>query len=1689
MFHNGAAPVRRMLAFFLTLAVMMTACLPTALAEDFRGQMMLNLLWVDADNNVQTTPALPMQTGEQTAFWAQMDASALGSSLTLQVSGVDPAYFFYILNDGGIPTDAFIWEEENPDSPYLVYHAVYDQHVDDPILLYISTSPMPEEDATPEFTPFPVDVEVFYVTEEGDLLDQQWVACWTGETTRIVASSNMTEGYTLLSDGVVDVYVNEQGEPDTGDVVFTYAKIATPTPAPTAYPVNVTVYYVTDEGDLLDQQVVSCWSGESTPVWASSAYTEGYELISMDTVEVRVDENGVADPGEVVFTYAKIATPTPEPTEEPTPTPIPEAVLVVYYEHVDGSLLDMQEVTLGPGSYLVQPGSDKVAGLILDSEPAVEVTVDEYGNASVPSVRFVYKEEEKAPAEATITVNYIHVDGTLIDSQSIRLSEGEHSVVPASGKALEYIPVGNTSAQVAVDADGMAHPDTVEFYYESLYVAPAEATIMVNYIHVDGTLIDSQSIRLSEGEHSVVPASGKALEYIPVGNTSAQVAVDADGVAHPDTVEFYYESPYVAPVTAQLTVLYQTQEGMPISQEVVELTPGAHTLEPDTALLKTMGYAPVGEQAQLVYVTEDGQADPTSVVFTFRNVTVKIPVRYQDDRERDVAPEQEVTFVEDGEYTIQATPAGLPDNYELAPGQSGQVQVSVVNGVPSKNAVYFYYRQKSTGPVMADVTVCYYDPYGEEIAPSQTITLAPGIHQVNANSAETFRGYVLVSEPSITVEVYENGTFSPQEVAFYYRFAEDQKEEKTAPVTILYRDDRGNDVAPAQTLELGEGDHTIEALPVEGYTVFEGTDSQVTVSVRDGVASRSQVVFYYQKTQTTPTVFTIPVNYYDTMGEMIATTQYVQVAAGTYAIQANPSDLPEGYELMMDPVLTVRVNRDGTTDPEEIAFYYRAPEKKATIMVFYVNEEGKNIAEPFAVELSAGYHTMEVDIRRVPEGFDPDSAQPVKIFVSREGVAEPAQAVFTFERLILETPIPVGEYVYRYAKVDSNSVAFRSEPSTSGGNKTVIKRLGRSDRVYVLQEMYNDEGEVWAMINVDGRIGYMMSEFIQVMSQEESDAYAGRSTPVPTFTPAPTATPYRTATPTLEPLPTPTATIPYVEAITAPPTATPTEAPTPTATPTASPTPTATPAPYQGYALTTRATALRTGISASDMTIMHDMEANTLVRVVNQIPDPATGEMWSIISTMSQQAGFVQDSALRYITDREAQPYLELWEEMNREPEPTKLITPTPEPMQVEGYGIVLGDGVPFRQMQSEFSRIIDNLEAGTMVYISGQTAGEGQYWHSVNYEGRWGYIRTDLVRMLTIAEEEEYLESLMASPTPATTNIPFDEEGLSSYGYVDGSNVNWREGPSTGERKVGELRRYAFCLVLGTEYVNGVTWYHVKYGEETGYIHGDFFKQMTISELEDFLGSEEYLQGVVNNSPDGQEALDNVGFTGTGGLISAEDQWVHDNNDLIQNTMNPWQPIATVPPIQTTPTLEPLPSWTTAAPTATPSPTPTFNPLPDVTYPTANTGSGGSAVVWVFVLGLLLLAVGGVFALVRHQQNKRRIALRAAQRRAQAARAQQQQQRPYARTAAPGQPRTGTYPGPQAQVRQQADNQPTSTYTPYARPAWQDDIYAPAEETTPVAETTPADGTTQRNPRVGRRTAYRQAQENNQSEGNTFDM
>ena len=222
------------------------------------------------------------------------------------------------------------------------------------------------------------------------------------------------------------------------------------------------------------------------------------------------------------------------------------------------------------------------------------------------------------------------------------------------------------------------------------------------------------------------------------------------------------------------------------------------------------------------------------------------------------------------------------------------------------------------------------------------------------------------------------------------------------------------------------------------------------------------------------------------------------------------------------------------------------------------------------------------------------------------------------------------------------------------------------------------------------------------------------------------------------------------------------------------------------------------------------------------------------------------------------------------------------------------------------------------------------------------------------------------------------------------------------------------------------------------------------------------------------------------------EDQLVGSDDDFafeFEDFVSPVTPIPNIVPTAT-PTLEPILPGNLSTPVPTgglvssggtsmeESSSGLDLPVPteQVIYPTAQPSGGSSGIVWIIVLALLIVAGGGAVVFVQHQRKRRRIAMRAAQRRAQAARAQAMQQRPYARTNGQPQPRTGAYPNQQTQVRRPVQGSEAGQYAPYAGP------YAPSGYRRADAEVE------QPQPqRVGRRTAYRQAQR--EKENNSLDV
>ena len=284
-----------------------------------------------------------------------------------------------------------------------------------------------------------------------------------------------------------------------------------------------------------------------------------------------------------------------------------------------------------------------------------------------------------------------------------------------------------------------------------------------------------------------------------------------------------------------------------------------------------------------------------------------------------------------------------------------------------------------------------------------------------------------------------------------------------------------------------------------------------------------------------------------------------------------------------------------------------------------------------------------------------------------------------------------------------------------------------------------------------------------------------------------------------------------------------------------------------------------------------------------------------------------------------------------------------------------------------------------------------------MQYDGQWGYIRSDQLRMMSNRELNNYLNSGSAIPeseAPASQTASYTMDSLSSYGYIysqKGGKVNIRSAPSTsGTKIVRSAFPYALCLVLGKQTVDKTDWFYVDYDGARGYVREDFFRQMTLLEMEEFLQSPEYQEGLNKNA--------NVQAGATAAPYQAPIS-VEEHN--AQTWSNPesagtvayatWVPIATTPPLTmatSTPTANPyaaaqeLPD-VSYEPLPTPAPT-EEGPVPIGTR-APETHKGGGSLGWILLLLALLLLSGGGYAYYLHTKNKRSAAQRAAQRRAQA--------------------------------------------------------------------------------------------------------
>ena len=91
-----------------------------------------------------------------------------------------------------------------------------------------------------------------------------------------------------------------------------------------------------------------------------------------------------------------------------------------------------------------------------------------------------------------------------------------------------------------------------------------------------------------------------------------------------------------------------------------------------------------------------------------------------------------------------------------------------------------------------------------------------------------------------------------------------------------------------------------------------------------------------------------------------------------------------------------------------------------------------------------------------------------------------------------------GEMINRYGITNVGKLALREQPNKKGRELT---RLDRGVHVYMYRADQNSAGESWTYVEANGRRGYIKTEFLDPLTQEDSDAWDNsQPTRVPVLT-------------------------------------------------------------------------------------------------------------------------------------------------------------------------------------------------------------------------------------------------------------------------------------------------------------------------------------------------------------------------------------------------------------------------------------------------------------------------------------------------------------------------------------------------------------------------------------------------------------
>lgn len=975
-------------------------------------------------------------------------------------------------------------------------------------------------------------------------------------------------------------------------------------------------------------------------------------------------------------------------------------------------------------------------------------------------------ETEPEPQAVTVSVPVLYQvkdEGTLLHSEEATCTYNMDNIISVNMDILpaeysEYSLVSESSVYVTVDEMGNANPSTVIFYFSAPPVQqpePKNGIVFVHYTDMGGMEIaETETRSLTPGTHNV--AYGFIPEgYIPNAEwpASFEVKVDEQGGTDPEHVYFEFKQEQVKtdPPAGEETDPPAAEKTDPPAGEETDPPAGEETDPPAGEETDP----PSGEPSAL---TEVGRYAMTSVVVNFRTE----PSKSSKIAFSKVGSNTYVwvigTVTVNGEVWAKINYNGTESYVAFDLGDSKEYiriltqQDSDAYNYAQSSPVPGTETQPPQGPSSVNVTVSYVDANNPaNVLGTQTVSCAANTDTEIVANLSGLAGYTVVGDDRVTVSVSENGTASPETVAFMV-----QKVLAKGTITIRHITADNQDIISPQTVEKTEGTYDVTpntaAVP-QGYVLKSAGSVSVTIDASGNVTPNT-VSFTYEKPVITGTV---DVLYTDTMNATIANTEKRTLTLGDNAISPNVSVIPQGYTLKAGNPESVNVvlRADGTVDPQAVTFVYEkaAPvPQKVTVSVNYVDGIGQTLAAQTVEFDKAGTYTIAADA--VPAGYvlSDNTPKSVPVTVDDKLVAAPASVSFKCEKPAQPAKVAVN-YVY---KADNTILATETLELAPGTKQNVVPNAQRVPTGYSLAE----GSTLYVEVSVSTQGVATPNAVTFYYKKTEADQYEGYGLTTErvalrsegSMSDSAIITTLEKNTLLYLKRQFDSSSVRWSEAqlvlgknlgsgfvqddkirhIT------PAEAQAliekynqANATPT--PAPWVAPAQVTGYYITIMNSVPVRKTADSYAEVHSWLPYDTVVYVSGQLfPNQQT---WHI-STYDNYTGYIRADQLRKMTAAEVQTY----QQSQTNPINTNATPPTPDPNAKSSYGYVTSNNVNFRQSPNGAKIKTLNKYALTMIY--GSQIVNGKTWYNVNQGGTLGWISGDFLKVMTLTEFNSFINS-----------------------------------------------------------------------------------------------------------------------------------------------------------------------------------------------------------------------------------------------------------------------------------------------------------------------------------------------------------